>query len=481
MRLLHPLVIFRILGTVLLIETVSFFLCLIIALIYGEPLLPFLLSSAITGTLYLLFRFLCRKANSADITKRDTFLIVTLSWVVLSALGTLPYITSGTIPSFIDAFFETASGFTTTGNSVITDVEVIPYSIHFWRSLTHWIGGLGIVALVIIILPTLKISGYQLFSLEASMKEKFYPKTKGLGFRLLVIYLALTIAEIILLVLGDMNLFDSICHSFGTVATGGFSTKNNSLQYYSSYSQYVVMTFMFLSGVSLVVYYYLINFNFKKIRQNDEFWFYGLFTLIAGALATTILLKYTSDPLEAAFRHGFFTVISIITTTGFASSDFLLWPVSGLMLIFLLYFAGASTGSTTGAIKMGRHLILLKNLKNFFIRLSHPHLVPNINYNGRPLTSNASFATITFVLLYLLVFLIGTLLIIVTGSDPVTSATAVASSLGNVGPGLGTIGPMSNYAHLPQVSKLILSLLMIIGRLEIYTVFVIFSSSFWRP
>lgn len=481
MRLLHPLVIFRILGTVLLIETISFFLCLIIALIYGEPLLPFLLSSAVTGALYLIIRFFCRKANSADITKRDTFLIVTLAWVILSALGTLPYIISGTIPSFIDAFFETASGFTTTGNSVITDVEVIPYSIHFWRSLTHWIGGLGIVALVIIILPTLKVSGYQLFSLEASMKEKFYPKTKGLGFRILVIYLALTIAEIVLLVLGDMNLFDSICHSFGTVATGGFSTKNNSLQYYSSYSQYVVMIFMFLSGVSLVIYYHLINLNFKKIKQNDEFWFYGLITIIAGAVATLILLNYTSAPPEAAFRNGFFTVISIITTTGYASSDFLLWPVSGLALIFILYFAGASTGSTTGAIKMGRHLIVLKNLKNFFIRLSHPHLVHNINFNGKPLTSNASFSIITFVLLYLLVFIIGTLLIIVTGSDPITSATAVAASLGNVGPGLGTIGPMSNYAHLPQVSKLVLSLLMIIGRLEIYTVFVIFSRSFWKP
>ena len=206
-----------------------------------------------------------------------------------------------------------------------------------------------------------------------------------------------------------------------------------------------------------------------------------MFTLIAGALATLILLKYTSAPPEEAFRHGFFTVISIITTTGFASSDFLLWPVAGLVLIFMLYFAGASTGSTTGAIKMGRHLILLKNLKTFFISLSHPHLVHNINFNGKPLTSYASFSIITFVLLYLLVFIIGTLLIIVTGSDPVTSASAVAASLGNVGPGLGTVGPMSNYAHLSQASKLILSLLMIIGRLEIYTVFVIFSRSFWKP
>jgi len=481
MRLLHPLVIFRILGTVLLIETFAFLLCLIIALIYGEPLMPFLLSSAATGFLYLLFRFICRKANPADITKRDAFVIVTLSWIFLSALGTLPYIASGTIPSFIDAFFETASGFTTTGNSVIKDVEAVSHSIHFWRSLTHWIGGLGIVAIVIIVLPSLKVSGYQLFSMEASLKDKFYPKTKGLGFRILVIYIALTIAEIILLVLGDMNLFDSICHTFGTVATGGFSTKNTSLQYYSAYSQYVVMIFMFLSGVSLVIYYYIINLNFKKVKQNDEFWFYGLFILIAGTLATLILLKYTNAPLEAAFRNGFFNVISVITTTGFASSDFALWPVPGLMLIFILYFAGASTGSTTGAIKMGRHLILLKNLKNFFVRLSHPHIVPNINYNGKPLTSTASFTTITFVLLYLLVFLIGTLALIVTGSDPVTSASAVAASLGNVGPGLATIGPFSNYAHLPQASKLILSLLMIIGRLEIYTVFVIFSRSFWKP
>ena len=189
-------------------------------------------------------------------------------------MGALPYLISGTIPSFIDAFFESTSGFSTTGSSIIKDVEILPYSILFWRSLTHWIGGIGIIVLVIIILPSLRVTGYQLFSLESSLKEKIHPKTKAIGFRILFIYLGLTLAEIIFLNIGDMNLFDSICHSFGTVATGGFSTKNSSLMFYSSYSQYIVMIFMFLAGISQVIYYYFINLTFKKIKQNEELWFY---------------------------------------------------------------------------------------------------------------------------------------------------------------------------------------------------------------
>ena len=224
---------------------------------------------------------------------------------------------SRTIPSVVNALFESTSGFTTTGSSILTDVEILPYSILFWRSLTHWIGGIGIIVLVIIVLPSLRVTGYQLFSLESSLKEKIHPKTKAIGFRVLFIYLGLTLAEIMLLNIGDMNLFDSICHSFGTVATGGFSTKNNSLAYYSSYSQYIVMIFMFLAGTSQVIYYYMVKLNFKKVRQNEELWFYIIVVLIAGAIATSILLLNSTKTLEESFREGFFQVISIITCTGF--------------------------------------------------------------------------------------------------------------------------------------------------------------------
>ncbi len=324
------MIILRILSTILLIETISFLPCLPVALIYNESLQPFLWSSVVTFVLYLLFRFFSRKANPEDISNRDTFLVVTLSWILFSLLGSLPYLISRTIPSFIDAFFESASGFTTTGASILKDVEVLPFSILFWRSLTHWIGGIGIIVLVILILPALKIAGYQLFSLESSLKEKIHPRTKGIAYRIMIIYCSLTALEVLLLVLGDMNLFDSVCHSFGTIATGGFSTKNISLMYYSSYSQYIVMIFMFLAGTSQVVYYYLVKLNFRKVKHNEEFWFYLSTVIFTGTIATCILLINTTKPLEEAFREGYFQIISIITCTGFASADFILWPAAGI-------------------------------------------------------------------------------------------------------------------------------------------------------
>jgi len=480
MKLLNPLIILRILSTILLIEAISFIVCIPVALIFGENLLPFILSVVITVFIYLVLRLVTRHADIKEVSSRDGFVTVTLSWIVFSIMGTLPYLISGSAPTFIDAFFESASGFTTTGSSIFTDVEILPWSILFWRSFTHWIGGFGIVVLVIIILPALRIMGYQLFSLESSLKEKIHPKTRAVGYRVLFIYLGLSATQMVLLYMGDMTLFDSICYMFGTIATGGFSTKNSGLMYYSSYNQYIIMIFMFLAGVSQVVYYYLIKRNFRKIIQNDEFWFYLTVTIISGTIATLILLGYNEGSFEVAFRAGFFNVISIITTTGFASVDFLYWPVPGLILIFFLLFAGASSGSTTGAIKMGRHLIVLRNIKSIFTRLIHPNAVSTLKINGRIITSVGNITILSFVVLYLFIFLIGTIIIAIAGADPVTAASSVAASLGNVGPGLGTVGPMSNYAHLPQISKLVLSLLMIIGRLEIIAVFALFTRSFWK-
>jgi trk system potassium uptake protein TrkH len=463
-----------------MIETISFLFCLPIVYLYNEPGSPFYWSAAITFLISSVFYIVSSKAEIDKFTNRDGYLVVTIAWILFSAFGSLPYLLSGTIPNFINAFFESTSGFSTTGSSILTDVEVLPYSILFWRSLTHWIGGIGIIVLVIIVLPSLRVSGYQLFSLESSMKEKIHPKTKSIGYRVLFIYLALTLAEIILLNLGDMNIFDSVCHSFGTVATGGFSTKNISLMYYSSYSQYIVLIFMFLSGISQIIYYFLVKFNFKKVRQNEELWFYIGVVLVTGTIATSILLLHSDKSLEEAFREGFFQVISIITCTGFASADFIFWPVTAILLLFLLMFAGGSTGSTSGGIKMARHLIVLKNIKNVFIKLNHPKSITFVKLNGNSVSENTNISILSFVVLYLFLFIIGTIVVVFNGVDPVTASSSVATCMAGIGPGLGTVGPMSNFAHLPDLSKIVLSLLMILGRLEIITVFTIFTRTFWK-
>ena len=480
MKLINPLIILRILSTILLIETISFLICLPVAVIYKEPLFPLLLSAAFTGLLFIILRIITWNEETAKLSNRDGYLAVTLSWLVFSIMGSLPYLISGTIPSFIDAFFESASGFTTTGASILHNIEVLPYSILFWRSFTHWIGGLGIIVLVIIILPSLRITAQQLMGLESSLKEKIHPKTKAVGLRLLFLYLGLTIFEVLFLYLGEMNLFDSICHTFGTVATGGFSTKNASIAAYSAYSQYVISVFMLLSGISFVAYYYMVKLQFNKVKHNEELWFYLGTVLVAVIIIIGILSAKSTSSLEVVFREGLFQTISIITTTGYVTADYLLWPPAAIILIFILLFAGANTGSSTSSIKMARHLVVLKNIRNIFIRLFHSNVITQIKLNGKPVSEKANTSVISFVILYLFIFLIGTIIITMTGLDPITSASGVAATLGNVGPALGSLGPVCNYAHLPDFTKLIFIILMIVGRLEIIAVFALFTKSFWK-
>lgn len=480
MRLINPLIILRILSVILLIESASYIPAAIVAYFYNEPLNPFIYSALITLFVSTLFTLIIGRSDTGKAGNRDTFLVVTISWLLFSLFGALPYIFSSTIPSFIDAFFESASGFSTTGASILTDVEKLPYSILFWRSLTHWIGGVGIIALVIIILPSLKITGYQLFSLESSLKEKIHPKTIGVGFRVVYIYTGLTVAETLFLYAGDMNLFDSVCHSFGTIATGGFSTKNNSLQYYSAYSQYIVLIFMFLSGISQIVYYHLFKRNFRKVKQNEELWFYIAVVLITGTMAACFLYLRPGKDIEEALRSGFFQVVSIISCTGFATDDFIYWPAAGICLLFLLMFAGGSTGSTSGGIKMARHLITFKNIRRALIRLSHPKALAPVRFNGKIVDDEANISIISFIGQYLFLFIIGTVILTFNGSDIITSSSSVATCMAGIGPGFGSVGPMSNYSAVPELSKIVLSLLMIIGRLEIMTVFVLFSKTFWK-
>jgi trk system potassium uptake protein TrkH len=480
MRLINPLTILRILSTILLIETGFFLLCLPITFIYREPLQPFLISPAISGVLYLFLRFIGRKADPRVVSNRDSFLIVIIAWISFSLLGSLPYLISGSIPSFVDALFESTSGFTTTGSSILQDVEALPYSILFWRSLTHWIGGIGIIVLVILVLPSLKIAGYHLFSLESSLKEKIHPRTRGVIYRVLYIYVGLTVMEILFLVLGGMNLFDSVCHAFGTVATGGFSPKNTSLAGYSPYIQYVVAVFMFLSATSYVVFYYALKGSFKKVFKNDEFWAY-LFIVTASVVFVTLTLYFkTERNFELSFRHAFFQVVSQITCTGYATSDYTAFPSIGMFFMFLIMFSGGSTGSTTGGIKIARHLVSMKNLRNTFIRIQHPNAVIPIRLNGRIVPEGYANQMTVFILLYLFIFVIGNIIMQLTGISILEASGACASCMAGIGPGLGASGNMGNYAHFNDAAKITMMLLMLIGRLELFTFLTIFTRTFRR-
>ncbi|MFZ2285898.1 MAG: TrkH family potassium uptake protein [Bacteroidales bacterium] len=480
MRLINPLNISRILSTILLIEAGSFLICLPVAYIYREPLYPFLLSSAVTGLVSIFLRLISRNADPRQISNRDTFLIVSIAWVLFSLAGSMPYIVSGTIPSAISAFFESTSGFTTTGASILTDVESLPYSILFWRSLTHWIGGIGIIVLVILILPSLKVTGYHLFSLESSLKEKIHPRAKGIVYRILIIYLGLTLFQVIFLLIGKMNLFDSLCHSFGTVSTGGFSTRNSSLGGFSPFIQYVTGVFMILGATSYVVFYHTLTRNFTRVRRNEEFRIYLIALAVAVVFVSAILFLKTDRGLELSFRDAFFQVSSQITCTGFATTDYMAFPSVALFFIFLVMFSGGSTGSTSGGIKIARHIIAMKNLRNTFIKIQHPNAVIPIKLNGNIVPEGVVNQMTAFIFLYLLMFIAGSLAMQLSGIPVIESLGASASSLANIGPGLGASGNMSNFAHFNGFAKAVMMLLMILGRLELFTFITIFTRSFRR-
>lgn len=474
--------IFTVLSRNLFIISISLMVTTGVAIIFHEPVFALLLSSAIAGIVGLILYFFTKTRQDEEdvIRKKEAYLSVTLSWFTIALFGALPYIISGSITHFTDALFESVSGFTTTGSSILTDIEALPMSILFWRSLTHWIGGIGIIVLFIIIMPSFHMGTYQLFTLESSLNEKIMPKMRSVGVRLLIIYIGLTILEVFLLSFGGMNLFESTCHAFGTVATGGFSTRNSSIAGFSPYIQYVIMIFMLLAGTNFLMHYYLVRRNFQKIQQNSELKFYFLLVFIIGLFTTMILHYQSGRPFGTAFREGFFQVISIITCTGFITSDYLDWPSLGWIIILLAMFLGGSTGSTAGGIKMVRHLVLFKNIGRLFRQLAKPNAILSIKLNKKAVSEEHNLSILSYISLYFLIFIAGFFLLTLTGLDYRSSAGSVATCMAGIGPGLGSVGPTGNFAHLTDAAKIILIFLMLLGRLEIYTLIMLFTKEYWK-
>jgi len=482
MRRLNIRLLVYISGLILLIESLFMLACTPVSLIYsGDDFWAIMLAALITGFSGLILFLVTMKTVRKTPGIREGFFAVSLTWLLASLFGTLPFLISGAIPNFADAWFETVSGFTTTGSSVLTDIEVISKGILLWRSLTHWMGGMGIILMVIVILPSLKAGGIYLFSAEASKIsfEEIRPRVIDTAKRFGVIYIILTLAEVILLTIGGMPVFDSVCHSFATIATGGFGTQNDSIAGYSSYIQYVIIAFMFLSGINFTLHFMVSVGDFRKALRNEELRFYTQI-ILAFTLVIFIILYTHGTGLHKAFRDSLFQVVSIITCTGFATADYLLWPATGWFLIFLAMFVGASAGSTGGGIKVIRHLLMIKNLAMEVKTFLHPRVIYGVKYHGSMISGDQLRSVIAFYIWYLIIFFFSSLLMMVIGVDFLTSIGGVATSMGGIGPGLGTVGPTSNFYHLPIFAKFLLTFDMIIGRLEIYAFLVLFSPAFWK-
>jgi len=476
-------IIIRVIGLLMFVEGVAMLLALIVSLIYNEQdLIGFVLSSGLNMLVGSLIIWFTRNA-SKDIGKREGFIIVALVWIVFSLLGSLPYIFTGSIPSYTDAFFETMSGFTTTGSSVLNDIESLSHGILFWRSLTQWLGGMGMIVLSLAILPIFGIGGMQLYIAEVPgpSPDKISPRIRQTAARLWVIYLVFTLAEVVLLWLGQMPLFDSICHSFTTMATGGFSTKQASIAHWPSpYIQYIIILFMFVAGTNFTLSYFAIRGKLAPLLKDEEFKFYGFIILLFAVIITAGLLFSTGLGVENALRDSLFQVVSIITTTGFATTDYLLWKPILIALIFAAFFIGGSAGSTGGGIKIMRIVLLLKNGYYELKRMVHPNAVIPLKFNNHSVDSKIVTNILAFFVLYFMIFGVSTVVFMLFTPDLETSMGAVATSLGNIGPGLGSVGPAETFAHIHPAGKWFLSFLMLIGRLELFTILVLFSPSFWK-
>lgn len=481
---MHLGLVLRTVAILLLI--VSFFMLfpIFFAVHYHEQeiILYFIIPMIITVVFSVTVLFFTRNAPKV-LSTRDGFLLVTLSWVFSALFGALPLYLSGAIPHFTDAFFETMSGFSTTGASILTDIESLPKSILFWRSMTHWLGGMGIVVLTIAVFPLLRIGAYQLMKAEAPgpTVDKITPRITGTAKILWFIYLGLTVSETALLMLGGMNLFDALTHTFGTLATGGFSTKNSSVGHFDSAHIHIVVTvFMMLAGINFALYFRLLTGNLKRVFSNREMRTYlGIF-VVATLLIAWSLYGREYETFGVSLRFAGFQAASILTTTGFTTADYVNWPFFAQAVLFILMFIGGCSGSTGGGIKVIRIITLFKQGFTEMKYLAHPHGVFQINLGKDTIKKDMLYTISGFFFLYLFMLIITTFVVASGNNDILTSLASALVTVGNIGPGFGKIGPTLNYSFYPDYIKWFLSFAMMVGRLEVYTVLVLFTPKFWR-
>ncbi|MFH5884726.1 TrkH family potassium uptake protein [Halalkalibaculum sp. DA3122] len=487
------LTVLGILGSFVFFLGFALLIPIAIDLVYeGTTWHSFLYSASIAfivgGGLYYLFK------PKQELRIREGFLIVSLTWLFLSLVGALPFFISGVIPSYTDAVFETMSGLSTTGATILggtasdgtvnPQIEAIPRSMLFWRSLAHWLGGMGIIVLSIAILPLLGIGGMQLFQAESPgpTTDKLTPRVQETAKLLWVVYVAFTAAEFLLLwVHPSMDWFDALNHAFATLATGGFSTKNASIAAFDSvYVDLVITLFMFLAGISFALHFRLLRGDTNSFFQNREVRFFTLVILGGTLVVSFSLVMFNSYSLGEALRYGSFQVVSIVTTTGFGTSDYELWYPLGAFTLFLLFFTGGCAGSTSGGIKMIRWLIILRNTMREIKQIIHPKAILPIRIGDKIVDPNIQRTVLSFFIFYILIFGMGTLIISAFGYDLLSATGASIACLGNIGPGWGAFGPTNNFAHVPYLGKWVLIMLMMIGRLEVFTVLLIFTPTFWK-
>lgn len=473
----------NVLGAMLMIIAIAMLACVPVSLYFssgdGGALFQSSGITMIAGILLWKYRF----RTNAKVNKREGYLIVVLGWLFMGLFSALPYLISGSIPSVTDAVFESVSGLTTTGSTILTDIEFQPKGILFWRSLTQWIGGMGIIVLTVALFPLLGIAGIELFVAEAPgpTSDKLHPRIKESAKRLWLIYVGFTGILFVLLMLEGMTPYDAINHAFTTMATGGFSTKNSSIAHYSSpFIQYTITLFMFIAGTNYTILYFGLKGKLRNVWGSDEFRFY-VFLVLGFAILLTFPFFYNgAGTWEESFRGSIFSVVSLITTTGFATVDYTSYTEWVTLLTFVLIFVGACAGSTSGGIKLVRHLVFLKNSILEFKRLLHPRAMIRVKVNKELVSPRIITHILVFLLIYLMSFILGSVIITIMGMDFMSAIGASATCLSNVGPGIGTVGPVDNFSAVPDAAKWVLSFLMILGRLELFTVLILFTSYFWK-
>jgi trk system potassium uptake protein TrkH len=438
-------------------------------------------SAAVTVAAGILARRLALPVQG-DLSFREGFAVASLGWLTAGAFGALPFVVSGNIPNVISAYFESISGFTTTGATILTDIEELDPSLLYWRSLTQWLGGMGIIVLAVALLPLLGVGGMQLFRAEVPgpVKDRLLPRIQDTAKLLWAVYFLITLGAAVSLVLCDMPVFEAVCHAFTCMATGGFSPKNASIAAYGSAVHWVIIVFMFLAGVNFSLHYLALRGRVERYIRSEEFLFYVL--LITGATAVVLAFNLGAGgpPLGDSIRNAVFQVVSICTTTGFGTDDYECWPVVNQVVIVMLMFVGGSSGSTAGGFKCVRVLLLFKHAYVQVFRLIHPHAVKHVKIDRKLVPEDVMQSILGLFALYVMAMLGATLIMAALGLDLVTSAASVITCLNNVGPGLGDVGPTKNFAAIPGLGKVVLTICMVMGRLELFTVMVLFLPSFWR-